>query len=87
MGLLVDGKNPRLSKETYKRIERLLYATQKFGLVATAEHEGFDSVYGFYNHIKGLVAFVKDVDSKRYAEFNKTLTNIQNLECKLIHNI
>ncbi|WP_373086119.1 reverse transcriptase family protein [Sneathiella sp.] len=53
LGLLVDGPIPRLSKETYKRIDRHLYATQKYGLVAVAEHEKFDSAIGFYNHLSG----------------------------------
>lgn len=39
-GLLVDGKTPRLTKQMYKRIERLLYACEKFGLQVTATYEG-----------------------------------------------
>lgn len=77
LGLLVDGDVPRISKDTYKRIDRLLYATGKFGLEATAAHEKFDSAYGFYNHLGGLVAYVKDVDQARSLEFSELFSRIE----------
>ncbi len=76
LGLLVDGSVPRLSRETYKRIDRHLYATQKYGLVAVAAHEKFDSAIGFHNHLAGLIAFVKDVDAARWQEFNDQFSKI-----------
>lgn len=76
LGLLVDGPIPRLSKETYKRIDRHVHATQKYGLAAVAEHENFDSAIGFYNHLAGLIAFVKDVDAARWQEFHKQFSKI-----------
>jgi RNA-directed DNA polymerase len=76
LGLLVDGERPRISKETYKRIDRHLYASERFGIAQTAGHEGFDSAYGFYNHLSGLVAFVNDVDEKRGEEFRKRMEKI-----------
>lgn len=66
LGLLVDGDFPRISRETYKRIDRNIYASLKFGLEATAKHEGFYSAVGFYHHISGLMAFIKDVDLERW---------------------
>jgi len=69
LGLLVDGGAPRLSRETYHRIDRLLHASVKYDLAPTAAHEGFESAYGFYNHIAGLIAFVKDVDQERWKDF------------------
>lgn len=76
LGLLIDGAIPRISKETYKRIDRHLYATLKYGLAEVAAHEKFDSALGFYNHLWGLVAFVKDVDQTRWAQFNEQFTKI-----------
>lgn len=76
LGLLVDGDKPRLSKETYKRIDRHLHATLKYGLFEVAEHEKFDSPIGFYNHIAGLIAFVKDVDLERWNLFNEKFQKI-----------
>lgn len=70
LGLLVDGHSPRLSKETYKRVDRHLYAIKKYGIVAVSNYEKFDSPLGFYNHLAGLIAFVKDVDIQRWDEFN-----------------
>ena len=76
LGLLVDGPVPRLSRETYKRIDRHLHAAQKYGLVAVAAHEKFDSAIGFHNHLAGLIAFVKDVDAARWQEFHKQFSEI-----------
>lgn len=77
LGLLVDGPVPRLSKDTYKRIDRHLHATQKYGLVEVASHEKFDSPIGFYNHLAGLIAFVKDVDTARWQVFHEQFSRIQ----------
>lgn len=76
LGLLVDGEEPRISKETYHRIERHVYATSKFGLTDASFHERFDSAYGYFNHISGLIAFVKDVDKKRWEEFETRMKGI-----------
>jgi RNA-directed DNA polymerase len=75
LGLLVDGQSPRISREAYSRIERLLYSAKKFGFPAAGSHLKFDSAYGFHNHLSGLVAFVKDVDKKRWGEFDRILTD------------
>jgi len=77
LGLLVDGPKPRLSRETVKRIDRHLYAAKKFGLEETAKHEGFDSAYGFHNHLSGLVRFVRDVDPERWTKFSTRLSHIK----------
>ncbi len=77
LGLLVDGPAPRLSRETYKRIDRLLHAIGKYGFESVAEHEKFDSAYGLHNHLSGLVAFVKDVDLKRWNNFSERLKKIK----------
>ncbi len=76
LGLLVDGEKPRLSKESYRRIDRHLYAASEHGLEETAAHEHFDSAFGFHNHLSGLVAFVKDVDIGRWEEFSARLAAI-----------
>lgn len=77
LGLLVDGNNPRISRETYKRIERYLYASLKFGVVDVATHEKFDSAVGFYNHLWGLVNFVNDVDSDRGRQFKEQFEQVK----------
>ncbi|WP_420030645.1 reverse transcriptase family protein [Pseudomonas oryzihabitans] len=78
LGLLVDGEVPRVSKETLKRIDRHLHAAERYGLVDVAKHEKFDSPIGFYNHLEGLIAFVKDVERGRwevlYDRFSKLQT-------------
>jgi RNA-directed DNA polymerase len=76
LGLLVDGEKPRISKETYRRIDRHLHASQKYGLSETAAHEGFESAFGFSNHLSGLIAFVKDVDRDRWEDFSSRFNRI-----------
>lgn len=82
LGLLVDGDEPRISKATYKRIDRLLYASEKFGVAAVAAHDNFDSAYGFYNHLSGLISYVKDVDRARWREFSGRLSGIGQPLCE-----
>lgn len=77
LGLLVDGDKPRISRETYKRIDRLLYAVEKFGYEAVATHENLDSPIGLYNHIQGLLGFVKSTDTERWAEFKRKFDAIE----------
>ncbi|MCO6513036.1 MAG: RNA-directed DNA polymerase [Snodgrassella sp.] len=76
LGLLVDGAVPRIPKETYKRIERLLYAIKEYNLLEVAKHEKFDTPYGLYNHLSGLLAFVKDVDIVRWRKFQQLFLEI-----------
>jgi len=76
LGLLVDGSNPKLSRETYKRIDTHIHASLKYGVINASEHLGFDSPIGYYNHLSGLVAYVKDVDFERWCEFKVKLDKI-----------
>ena len=80
LGLLVDGDAPRLSKDTRFRIDRLLYACEKFGLVETAVHEGFDSAVGLYNHLGGLTAHACDVDIDLGKKFRQRFNLIDTFE-------
>ncbi len=76
LGLLVDSDRPRLAKHTIKRIDRHLYAVEKFGLAEVAAYENFDSAWGFYNHLAGLIAYAKDVDLPRWQGFNQRMKKI-----------
>lgn len=69
LGLLVDCGVPRISKETYKKIDSHLHAVPIYGWEATARHWGFDSAFGFFNHLSGWIAFIKDVDALRWQDF------------------
>ncbi len=80
LGLLVDGRQPRISREMYRRIDHLLYGARRHTLAGAASHEGFESAFGFLNHLKGLVCFVKDVDRPQWEEFDHRLREILNAE-------
>lgn len=75
LGLLVDGNEPRISKETYKRIDRMLHGVLNYGIESTAKHFAFESAYGFHNHLCGLIAYVKSVDERRHGEFLRRLND------------
>jgi len=79
LGLLVDGQKPRLTRETVRRIDRYLYASKKYGVDEVAKYERFESTYGFYNHLSGLIAYTKDVDTCRWKEFNRRLRNLSGI--------
>jgi len=76
LGLLVDGPDPRLSRQMYQRVETRLYACEKFGLNGTAEFYKFDSAYGFYNHLAGLLSFIADVDPLSWSRFSPRFSAI-----------
>ena len=80
LGLLVDGDAPRLSKDTRHRIDRLLYACEKFGIVETAIFEGFDSAVGLYNHLGGLTAHACDVDIDLGKNFRQRFKSLATFE-------
>lgn len=77
LGLLVDGHTPRLSRETVKRLDRLLHAIDIYRWESVATHEGFDSVYGLENHLHGLLCHIKDVDSERWEKYYPKFHELQ----------
>jgi RNA-directed DNA polymerase len=77
LGLLVDGEQPRISRELLKRIDRNLYSIGRYGLEAVAAHDGFESTYGLYNHVSGLISFIKDVDYERWKVFESRFSSIR----------
>lgn len=77
LGLLVDGDRPKLTKIFRKRIDRLFYSIDKYGTDAVASYDKFDSVYGFLNHLSGLMAFIHDVDNKLWYSLMPQFTKIK----------
>lgn len=85
LGLLVDGKSPRLTRQLRKRIDRNLYSIEKYGIEAVAKNDKFESVYGFFNHISGLISFIHDVDRDQWNKLKSRFRIIkENIE-KNIH--
>lgn len=76
LGLLVDGDQPRINKKMYSTIEKKIYYAIRFGLEKSAEHLKFDSAFGYYNHISGLISFLNDVDSHN---FNKLIDDFRSI--------
>lgn len=77
LGLLVDGERPKLTQEFRKRIDRNIYSIEKYGIEAVAENDGFESTYGFFNHISGLMSFVHDVDLNLWKSLNPRFQEIK----------
>ncbi len=76
LGLLVDGESPRLIKQVRNRIDRNIYSIEKYGIKAVTEHDGFKSVYGFINHISGLMAYIHYVDIQFWNKLNPRFRKI-----------
>lgn len=70
LGLLVDGENPKISKQLRKRIDRNLYSIEEHDLGPAANHDGFDSPFGFFNHVSGLMSFIHDADPDEWQKLN-----------------
>ena len=66
LGLLVDGKRPRLSREFRSRLRMHLYyiAHQQHGPAQHARARGFSSVEGMRQHLLGLIAFAGQIDAR-----------------------
>lgn len=62
LGLLVDGDMPRLSRPFKDKIRQHLYYLEKFGPDKHVSMRGFDSVGGFFRHLKGLIDFAHMVE-------------------------
>jgi RNA-directed DNA polymerase len=81
LGLLVDGENPKLTRQLRKRIDRNIYSIEKYGIEAAASNDGFESVYGFFNHVSGLMSFIYDVDldgwNKLYPRFQRIKQSLE----------
>ncbi|MFL5381238.1 MAG: reverse transcriptase family protein [Longimicrobiaceae bacterium] len=69
LGLLVNGPQPRLTREFRNRISVHLHYLQKFGPVEHAQRRGFRSVLSLQRHIDGLLAFARQVDDPRVTEW------------------
>lgn len=70
LGLLVDDEIPKLTRQLRKRIDRNIYSIEKHGMEAAATNDGFESVYGFFNHVSGLMSFIHDVDKAQWNKLN-----------------
>lgn len=79
LGLLVDGEKPRLTKQLRNRIEWNIYSIEKFGISEVANHDKFESVYGFFNHLSGLMSFIHDVDLTLWNKLQPRFATIKKL--------
>lgn len=66
LGLIVNGPVPKLSKSFKSNLLQHLHFCnhESVGPVIHAKHKGFDSVIGFKNHLKGLIAYAIQIDTK-----------------------
>lgn len=62
LGLLVDGDLPRLSRSFKDRIRQHLYYLEKFGPDQHVSKRDFDSIGGFFRHLKGLIDFAHMIE-------------------------
>lgn len=74
LGLNVDGTTPRLQKEYKNRIRQHLYYLKKVGPVEHVLARGFDSVWGFKAHLRGMIDYANMIEPEyakdRLDEFN-----------------
>jgi len=64
LGLLVDGSEPRLTREFRANIRRHIHYLRRddVGPVGHAAKRGFASVLGLRNHIEGLISYARQID-------------------------
>lgn len=62
LGLNVDGAEPRLQKEYKDKIKQHLYYIEKLGIDEHVSNRGFDSIWGFKSHLKGMIDYAKMIE-------------------------
>lgn len=62
LGLVVDGADPRLTREFKSKLRQHLYYLEKHGPQGHAEKRNFDSIWGMYRHIRGLIDFANMIE-------------------------
>ena len=62
LGLVVDGAQPKLPREFRSALRQHIYYLEKLGPIAHAQSREFDTVFGMYNHIRGLIDFANMID-------------------------
>lgn len=62
LGLLVDQATPRLTREFRSMLRQHLYYLESVGPFAHAKARGFDSTWGMYRHLRGLIDFANMVE-------------------------
>ena len=75
LGLIVDRNIPRLSKEFKKNLEYHLWAISKFGIFEHYKHNGFSSVFGYLNHIRGLISHAMNIEIQYGTKLRKVFTD------------
>ena len=64
LGLLVDGDEPRLSREFKAKLRQHLYYLEKYGSAAHAERQGNATVFGLHRHVLGLIQHARQIERK-----------------------
>lgn len=64
LGLLVDSKTPRLTRDFRANLRRHLYylSSESNGPAIHANRRGFTSILGLKHHIRGLIAFAQQIE-------------------------
>lgn len=74
LGLNVDGSVPRLQKQYKDRIKQHLYYLKKVGPIDHVLARGFDSIWGFKAHLRGMIDYANMIElsyaKDRLDEFN-----------------
>ena len=67
LGLNIEGEMPRLQKNYKDKIRQHLYYLRKFGIEEHVTNRGFNSIWGFKLHLKGMIDYAKMIDEE-YAQ-------------------
>lgn len=76
LGLLVDGLQPKLTRQYKSRIEQHIYYLDKYGPAEHAERRGFKSLFSLRAHIDGLLSYAAFVDPSFTEPLNEKYQNV-----------
>lgn len=75
LGLLVDGDEPKLTKEFRAKMRMHLHYLLRsdIGPIIHSSKRGFESVIGLKNHLEGLISYAKQIDPIRAENWARQL--------------
>ncbi|MHC1944491.1 RNA-directed DNA polymerase [Bradyrhizobium sp. UFLA06-06] len=77
LGLLVDGPKPRLTRSFRAALRQHLFYLEKYGPRMHSEKRSFDSIWGMYRHIRGLVDFANMIEHSYAKNLLQRLNAVQ----------
>lgn len=80
LGLLVDGRSPRLTREFKNRLDQHIYCIKKNGWLVHMKRRKFNSAFSLESHVRGLLAHAIHVEPKWAENYLHKLNSVPRVD-------